>query len=33
VFRKHIVTGIERFPEAFDMLFAGTNEGRLLIEV
>jgi len=33
VFREHIVRGIERFPEAFDMLFAGANEGKLLIEV
>lgn len=32
-FREHIVKGIERFPEAFDMLFTGANEGKLLIEV
>jgi NADPH-dependent curcumin reductase CurA len=33
IFREHIVKGIERFPEAFDMLFAGANEGKLLLEV
>jgi NADPH-dependent curcumin reductase CurA len=33
IFREHIVHGIERFPEAFTMLFAGGNEGKLLIEV
>jgi hypothetical protein len=33
VFREHIVKGIERFPEAFAMLFAGANEGKLLIEL
>jgi NADPH-dependent curcumin reductase CurA len=33
IFREHIVRGIERFPEALDMLFAGANEGKLLIEV
>lgn len=33
VFREHIVKGIERFPEALEMLFAGANEGKLLIEV
>jgi len=32
IFREHIVPGIERFPEAFEMLFAGANEGKLLIE-
>ena len=33
VFREHVVKGIERFPEAFDMLFVGANNGKLLIEV
>ncbi len=33
LFREHIVKGIERFPEALGMLFAGANEGKLLIEV
>ena len=33
IFREHIVRGIERFPEAFDMLFSGANEGKLLIEI
>lgn len=33
IFREHIVKGIERFPEAFAMLFSGGNEGKLLIEI
>lgn len=33
VFREHVLKGLERFPEAFEMLFAGANEGKLLIEV
>jgi len=33
IFREHVVEGIDRFPEAFDMLFAGANEGKLLISV
>lgn len=33
LFREHIVKGIEHFPEAFDMLFVGDNEGKLLIEI
>ena len=32
-FREHVVEGIESFPEAFDMLFAGTNFGKLVIKV
>ena len=32
-FREHVVDGIESFPEAFDMLFAGTNFGKLVIKV
>jgi NADPH-dependent curcumin reductase CurA len=33
VFREHVLKGIERFPEAFDMLFVGANNGKLLIEI
>jgi hypothetical protein len=32
-FREHVVDGIESFPEAFGMLFAGTNFGKLVIKV
>jgi NADPH-dependent curcumin reductase CurA len=31
--REHIVKGIERFPEALAMLFAGKNHGKLIIEL
>lgn len=31
--REHIVQGIEQFPAALAMLFAGTNLGKLVIEV
>jgi hypothetical protein len=31
--REHIVKGIERFPKALEMLFAGENHGKLIIEV
>ena len=33
IFREHIVEGIENFPEAFEMLFSGGNQGKLLIKV
>jgi hypothetical protein len=33
IFREHVVEGIDCFPQAFDMLFAGANEGKLLIAV
>ena len=33
VIREHLLSGIEQFPAAFDMLFAGANYGKLLIEV
>lgn len=33
IFREHIVKGIDAFPEALTMLFAGKNEGKLLIEI
>lgn len=32
-FRQHILEGIERFPEAYDMLFEGRNQGKLLIKI
>ena len=32
-FRQHVLEGIERFPEAFDMLFDGRNQGKLLIKI
>jgi NADPH-dependent curcumin reductase len=31
--REHIVEGLEKFPEALLMLFAGANNGKLLLEV
>ena len=33
IFREHIVDGIESFPQAFEMLFNGGNQGKLLIKV
>lgn len=33
IFREHIVEGIEKFPESFEMLFNGGNQGKLLIKV
>ncbi len=33
IFREHIVDGIEKFPESFEMLFSGGNQGKLLIKV
>jgi NADPH-dependent curcumin reductase CurA len=33
MFREHIVEGIENFPDAFEMLFSGGNQGKLLIKV
>jgi NADPH-dependent curcumin reductase CurA len=33
MFREHIVKGIDAFPNALSMLFAGKNEGKLLIEL
>lgn len=32
-FSEHILDGLERFPEAFDMLFSGGNLGKLMIKV
>jgi NADPH-dependent curcumin reductase CurA len=31
--RTHIVQGLEKAPEAFNMLFTGANEGKLMVEV
>ncbi len=31
--RTHIVKGLEKAPEAFNMLFTGANEGKLMVEV
>ena len=33
VYREHIVDGLEQFPDAFEMLFGGENNGKLLIRV
>lgn len=33
IFREHVVDGIESFPQAFEMLFSGGNQGKLLIKV
>lgn len=32
-FRDHVLQGIESFPQAFDMLFNGGNQGKLLIQL
>ena len=32
-FRDHVLQGIESFPQAFDMLFSGANQGKLLIQL
>jgi NADPH-dependent curcumin reductase CurA len=31
--REHIIEGLEQFPEAFNMLFTGENQGKLMIRV
>jgi NADPH-dependent curcumin reductase len=31
--REHVVEGIERFPQALEMLFAGRNLGKLMIKL
>ena len=33
VFREHVLEGIEKFPDAFGMLFAGENHGKLLLKL
>ena len=32
-FREHILQGIASFPQAFDMIFSGANQGKLLIDL
>ncbi len=32
-YREHIVEGIEKFPETLQMLFAGKNNGKLLLKI
>ena len=32
-FREHVLQGIESFPQAFEMLFSGGNQGKLLIQL
>ena len=32
-FRNHVLHGIDSFPQAFDMLFSGANQGKLLIQL
>ena len=32
-FRDHVLKGIESFPQAFNMLFSGANQGKLLIQL
>ncbi|MEP0391897.1 MAG: NADP-dependent oxidoreductase [Erythrobacter sp.] len=31
--REHVVEGIEKFPDAYDMIFRGENHGKLLLKV
>ena len=31
--RQHILQGLDSFPDGFEMLLAGANEGKLLIRV
>ena len=33
VFREHILEGIGKFPDAFKMLFAGENHGKLMLKL
>jgi NADPH-dependent curcumin reductase CurA len=33
LFREHVLEGIESFPDAFAMLFAGENHGKLLLKL
>ena len=33
VFREHILEGIESYPEAVNMIYAGKNNGKLMIKV
>jgi NADPH-dependent curcumin reductase CurA len=31
--REHVLSGIESFPAAYDMIFSGANQGKLLIDL
>jgi NADPH-dependent curcumin reductase CurA len=31
--REHIVEGLDQFPDAFQMLFAGANHGKLILKI
>jgi NADPH-dependent curcumin reductase CurA len=31
--REDVVDGIDAFPRAFDMLFSGANNGKLVLKV
>ena len=31
--REDIVEGLDKFPEAFDMLFTGKNHGKLVLKL
>ena len=31
--REDIVQGLDKFPEAFDMLFSGANQGKLVLQL
>lgn len=31
--REDIVNGLDKFPGAFDMLFSGANQGKLVLKV
>jgi NADPH-dependent curcumin reductase CurA len=33
IFREHVLRGIESFPTAYDMIFSGANQGKLLIDL
>jgi NADPH-dependent curcumin reductase CurA len=33
IFRQHILDGLDCFPDGFEMLLAGANQGKLLIKV
>ena len=33
VFREHILTGIDVFPEAVDMIYSGKNNGKLMLKL
>lgn len=33
VHAEHVVSGLERAPEALNMLFTGANTGKVIVEV